>query len=204
MPLQNRVMPTGEIVAHPARGTLTGNRGILHRDDRTLGTARWRHRSWICCTLQWKSVRRPVMTGRKWTELFFLDEAVALAAGHRPCALCRRDAYTRFQSAWTAATGQQAKAPVMDAALHAARLRSDREQRRFTARLTSLPAGTFVLWQGHPHLVGESGLQAHAPGGYRIALAKTRGAEVVVLTPAPIVDVLRAGYQPALHDTAVI
>ena len=119
-------MPTGEIAAHPARGTLTGNRGILHRDDRTLGTARWTHKAWICCTLDWKGRRREVMSGRTWTELFFLDEAVALAAGHRPCATCRREAYRRFQAAWTAAMGTPARAPLLDAALHTARVNADR------------------------------------------------------------------------------
>ena len=204
MPLQNRVMPTGEITAHPAHGTLTGNRGILHNDDRTLGRARWTHKAWVCCTLDWKGRRRPVMTGRTWTELFFLDEAVALAAGHRPCATCRREAYTRFQAAWTAATGEAARAPSVDAALHAARVAPDRSQRHHTARLTALPAGTFVLWQDRPHLVGDAGLQAWSHAGYRLALSKTKGAEVIVLTPAPLVAVLQAGYVPLLHDTAVV
>ena len=204
MPLQNRVLPTQEIVADPARGTLTGNRGILHREDRTLGTARWTHKAWICCTLDWKGRRRTLMSGRKWTELFFLDEAVAFAAGHRPCATCRRAAYMRFQAAWTAAMGAPARAPIIDAALHAARVNPDRSQRRHTARLTALPAGTFVLWQDRPHLVGDAGLQAWTPAGYRLALPKTKGAEVIVLTPAPLVAVLRAGYGPALHDTAVV
>jgi len=92
VPLQNRVLPTGEIAAIPARGTLTGNRGIIHRDDKTLGTSRWSHHAWICCTLDWQGRKRPVMTGRNWTELFFLDESVAFAAGHRPCGYCRRSA----------------------------------------------------------------------------------------------------------------
>ena len=154
MPLQNRVLPTGEITAHPARGTLTGNRGILHRDDRTLGPARWTHKAWICCTLDWKGRRRAVMTGRTWTELFFLDEAVALAAGHRPCATCRRAAYRRFQTAWAAAFGTVPRGPAMDAALHAARVAPDKTQLRHSARLGTLPAGTFVLWHDRPHLVG--------------------------------------------------
>jgi hypothetical protein len=94
-PLQNRVLPTGEIVAHPARGTLTGNRGILHGADRTLGSRRWAHPHWISCTLTWKGIRRVPMTPGTWTELFFLDEAVALAAGHRPCACAQAAANLR-------------------------------------------------------------------------------------------------------------
>jgi len=105
VPLQNRVLPTGEIAAIPARGTLTGNRGIIHRDDKTLGTSRWSHHAWICCTLDWQGRKRPVMTGRNWTELFFLDESVAFAAGHRPCGYCRRAAYNAFVAAWDLAEG---------------------------------------------------------------------------------------------------
>ena len=92
-PLQNRVNPAGEIVADPARGLLMGNRGCLHRADRTLGTARWRSKLWICCVLEWRGVRRDPMPPGRWTALFFLDEATALAAGHRPCGYCRRPAY---------------------------------------------------------------------------------------------------------------
>ncbi|MGC1286245.1 MAG: hypothetical protein WA895_25305, partial [Streptosporangiaceae bacterium] len=92
-PLQNRVTPEGEIVADPARGTLMGNRGCLHRADRTLGVTRWRSKMWICCVLRWRDVRRDVMPPGRWTALFFLDEATALAAGHRPCGYCRRVAY---------------------------------------------------------------------------------------------------------------
>ena len=120
-PLQNRVLPTGDIVAIPARGTMTGNRGILHRPDKTLGAARWRHKAWICCTLDWQARRREVMAPNRWTELFFLDEAVALAAGHRPCAYCRRAAYLAFRAAWARASGATPKAPEIDATLHGAR-----------------------------------------------------------------------------------
>ncbi|MDG1861810.1 MAG: hypothetical protein P8J02_01095 [Yoonia sp.] len=115
MTLQNRVLPTGEIVADAGRGTLTGNRGILHREGRVLGTARWTHKAWICCVLDWQDRKREVMTGRNWTELFFLDEAVAFAAGHRPCGYCRRANYTRFAEAWAKAYGAPSKAPQMDA-----------------------------------------------------------------------------------------
>ena len=117
-PLQNRVLPTGEIVAIPARGTMTGNRGILHRPDKTLGRARWTHKAWICCVIDFRGRRRDVMGGRSWTELFFLDEAVAFAAGHRPCAYCRRPAYTAFKAAWDGAP----KATEMDRVLHLERL----------------------------------------------------------------------------------
>ena len=203
MPLQNRVLPTQDIVANTARGTLTGNRGILHRDDRTLSTARWSHKAWICCTLDWKGIRRSVMTGRKWTELFFLDEATAFAAGHRPCALCRRADYLRFRGAWAKATGAFASAADMDTALHAARITlGTRVQKRYSAPLKSIPRGTFILWQDRPHLVSASGLLAYAPDGYHSVLPYEKGAEVIVLTPAPLVAVISAGYCPATHGTA--
>jgi hypothetical protein len=105
VPLQNRVTPTGEIVAHPGRGLLMGNRGCLHGPDRRLHAARWRSKAWICCVLEWKGVRRDPMPPGRWTALFFLDEATALAAGHRPCAYCRRADFAAFAEAWRAAHG---------------------------------------------------------------------------------------------------
>lgn len=205
MPLQNRVLPTGEVVATRARGTLTGNRGILHREDRTLGTSRWTHKAWICCTLGWKGIRRSVMTGRTWTELFFLDEATAFAAGHRPCALCRRAEYDRFRLAWAQAHKSAARAPDIDAVLHAARIvPGTRNQQRWRAPLATLPPGTFVLLEHTPHLVGPDRLHTYSPDGYRPATCKAKGAEVIVLTPAPLVAVLQAGYTPALHETVLL
>src|SRR5215467_5512772 len=95
-PLQNRVLPTGEIVADPGRGMLMGNRGCIHNPDRTLGVTRWRTKMWICCVLEWRDWKRDVMPPGRWTALFFLDEATALSAGHRPCGYCRRDDHLWF------------------------------------------------------------------------------------------------------------
>src|SRR5690348_4015861 len=122
--LQNRVLPTGEIVADPARGLLMGNRGCLHRPDRHLAGVRWRSKLWICCTLTWRGVRRDPMPPGRWTALFFLDEATALAAGHRPCAYCRRADYLAYARAWGRATGMPDRpyAAEMDAALHGQRV----------------------------------------------------------------------------------
>ena len=104
MPLQNRVTPFGEIVVSSSRGCFTGNRGILHDPaTKTLLKRRWTTRAWICCTLDWKGVRRVPMARRSWTELFFLDEATAFAAGHRPCFYCRRDRAVAFRDAWAKA-----------------------------------------------------------------------------------------------------
>src|SRR5262250_2800892 len=106
MPLQNRVTPFGEIVAIPQRGLFTGNRGIIHDPaTRTLLNKRWATQTWLICSCEYKGRRREVMAGRSWTELFFLDEAIALAAGHRPCFACRRDAAQRFRDGWREAAG---------------------------------------------------------------------------------------------------
>ena len=192
MPLQNRVLPTGEIVAVAARGLFMGNRGILHDDGQRLGRARWKGKAWICCVLQFKGRKRPVMAPGSWTALFFLDEAVALAAGHRPCAECRRADYNAFRAAW----GGAAKAPEIDLILHEARLEG-RGQRRFLADGASLPDGCFVLSQGQPHLIWGALMRPYAPQGYGPGIPCPDGV-VPVLTPAPIVAVLRAGYRPKL------
>jgi hypothetical protein len=202
MPLQNRVLPTGEIVAIPDRGTLTGNRGIIHRADQTLGTPRWSHHAWICCTLDWQGRKRQVMTGRNWTELFFLDEAVALAAGHRPCGYCRREAYASFLTAWTTHADTRPKAPEMDKVLHAARIiPGTRTQRRHRAEVDTLPTGAMILHGGSAHLVLGDQLLCYGPDGYGPAVSRPRSGEVEVLTPAPILSVLQNGYQPQLHQS---
>ena len=202
MTLQNRVLPTGDIIADPARGTLTGNRGILHDDAQHLGTARWRHPHWISCVLEWNGTRRTPMTPGTWTELFFLDEAVAMAAGHRPCALCRRPAFRAFQAAWADGTGLPADAPSIDRALHAARVTRDRRQVRHDAPLSTLPDGTFILWQDRPHLVRRDRLHPWTPAAYGPPLPRPE-ATVTVLTPAPMVATLGAGYVPQIHPTAL-
>ena len=204
MPLQNTVTPGGEIIADPARGTLMGNRGILHDAQQRLGRVRWRHPNWICCLLAFKGRRREVMTPHRYTELFFLDEATALAAGHRPCCECRREDFRRFQAAWRRALGPDASAGAIDRALHRARVEPrTRRQIRFEAALDDLPDGTFVLLPDAPSplLVQGEWLHPWHPGGYRPPRERGSG-RATVLTPVPVIAVLRAGYQPVpLIDT---
>jgi hypothetical protein len=209
VPLQNRVTPTGDIVADPARGTLMGNRGILHDAGRRLGAARWRHRSWISCQLSFKGRRREVMARGRYTELFFLDEHTALAAGHRPCFECRREAFRAFQSAWRRAFGaaDDVRAAAMDRALHAARVDPrTRRQIRIEAALDDLPDGVFVLLGDAPLLpfltLGDC-LLPWRVDGYGCARPRPAAIRCSVLTPAPTVAVLRAGYLPARHPSAV-
>ena len=196
---QNRVTPRGEIVAHPARGTMMGNRGgRLHDADRRLGARRWASRAWICCEIAFRGRRRDVMGGG-YTELFFLDEAVALAAGHRPCAECRRAAFAAFRDAFAEAHGP-ARAPAIDAALHPARVRRDRSQLTARVAMAEVPAGAFVM-AGGPALVAGDAVLPWRPEGYGPPSPRPRG-EVEVLTPVPTLGALRAGYAPRLHPSA--
>jgi hypothetical protein len=199
MPRQNRIMPTGEVVVHPARGLFMGNRGILHDGAGQLGRARWRHPHWITCQIAFRGRTRPLMAPGAYTELFFLDEAVACAAGHRPCAECRRAEYRAYAAAWADVFGQTNAAGI-DRALHAARI-DGRGQRRHTAPAQGLPDGVMVLIADQPHLIRSGRALPFAPDGYGPPVALPHG-DVTVLTPAPSVAVMAAGWQPALHPSA--
>jgi len=197
MTLRNRVQPDGQITDAPMRGLFTGNRGILHVADKVMGDALWKHRAWICCTLDWQGRKRPLMSGRKWTELFFLDEAAAMAAGHRPCAYCRRENYNTFTDAW----GANVKAPQMDAVLHAARaVNGARRLQSHEADAAPLPAGTFVKTDGASLLTQDAALP-YTPAGYGAPQPRPTG-RVTVLTCPPMLDVMRGGYVPTLHPSA--
>jgi hypothetical protein len=211
MPLQNRVTPEGEIIATPHRGLLMGNRGgAFHLPDRTLGTRRWATRQWIACVLEFKCRHREVMQPNRYTELFFLDEATALAAGHRPCFECRRSHAERFAELWAKTHGgvERARAPAMDEVLHAERVDGERRKVTFRARRADIPSGAFVRYAMHgararAYLVIGHRLLAWDPGGYSALISPSAIAEEVeVLTPASIVAVLSAGYRPMLHPSA--
>lgn len=201
MPLQNRVQPTGEILAHPARGMFMGNRGRIHRPDRTLGAARWSLHAWLVCRTSFNGRQRRVW-GNSYTELFFHDEAVALAAGHRPCYECRREAFRLFQVAWRRAHGEPATATAMNRRMHADRVCPGRLQRRHDARLGKLPDFTFILNGGQPALVLQGRLHPFVPGGYLPPVPAEPDRVVTVLTPRSTVGVLRAGYRPAIGPLA--
>lgn len=207
MPLQNRVTPFAEIVADPARGRLMGNRGILHDQSKRLGRSRWRHKSWIICLLAFRGRHEEVMAPRRYTQLFFLDEAVALAAGHRPCAECRRAAYQSFAWAFSQALPGDVEPPRargIDAVLHRARVDPRSRQVRHRASLEGLPDGAFVLLERQPErawLVLGGHLFPWAAAGYQAPIPRPGGVEVEVLTPTPTIAVLRAGYRPLLHPS---
>jgi len=203
VPLQNRVTPTSELIAHPARGLLYGNRGCLH-DEAGRIRRRYHGRLWIACRLQFRGWRRsPLLQPGRFTELFFLDEATAFAAGHRPCALCRREDYVRFGEILRELHPSQRKAVEIDAQLHGERL-DGRAHRLHEAQLDDLPDGAFVLDGGRPHLVLGSELLRWTPAGYDERVHRPCCAAVLI-TPPSLVHVLRAGWQgavPLLHPTA--
>jgi len=197
MPLQNRVLATAEFVAHPARGLFMGNRGILHDHTKRIGRARWRHKAWIICELRHKDWHRQVMSPGQYTELFFLDEAVALAAGHRPCALCRRGAYDAFREA----AGLVGRAAEMDAQLHRERaVPRAFQQRRQLGDATQLPDGA-VIFDGGPKIILGKTLRAITPEGYETPSLRPTGT-VTVITPKTSLDALKGGYSPVLHGSA--
>lgn len=203
MPLQNRVTPAGEIVAAPWRGALMGNRGILHDDEGNLGAARWRHKNWVCCVTEFRGRHRAPMpppgSPTRYTALFFRDEACALAAGHRPCAECRNADWRRFKAAWLAAGLAVGKAADIDRALHTARVTRARQQVTHHAELASLPDGVFLTRpdaDDAPLLKWREHLWRWSSPGY-VNVGTRSGGTVRVLTPAPTVAVIRAGYAVA-------
>lgn len=201
MPLPNRVDPFGELFATSARGTLFGNRGgKFHRDDRTLGRRRHASRQWICCVLSFKDRQRNVW-GRYYTELFFLDEPAALAAGHRPCFECRRDEATDFALKFSG-SGVRASALEMDDALHAERL-DGRVKRRHRRKIDDLPDGVFITLSGNDAFaVREEHLLRWTPEGYADPQPRPVRREILMLTPPSIADVLARGYAPHWHESA--
>jgi hypothetical protein len=206
MARQNRVTPLGDLVADPARGLVYGNRGCLH-DGEGRVRRRYAVQRWIACRLEFKGRRRALMQPGRYTELFFLDEATAFAAGHRPCAECRRADYDRFVSLWAAHHRGERGADAIDRRLHEERLApATRLQRRHGAAYGDLPGGAFVLRGDAPWLVCGDALLRWSAGGYTEAVARPADAErAVVLTPPALVAVLREGWAgavPLVHPSA--
>jgi hypothetical protein len=201
MPLQNRVTPFGELVADPARGLFMGNRGgRMHDDARKLTARRFVSKQWICCVLDFKGRRRRVW-GNSYTELFFLDEVTALAAGHRPCFECRRADAIAFAEAWAVACERRMRAAQMDAILHAERL-DGRGKRTHRVNVNDLPDAAMIMFDGSAFAVRGDAMLRWSPAGYTERKARVIGATVDVLTPPAIVSVLTTGYRPHWHPSA--
>lgn len=203
MPLQNRVTPTGDIIATAHRGMFTGNRGIIHDPaTKTLLNRRWTSRAWLTCVCEFKGRRREVMGGRSWTELFFLDEATAFAAGHRPCFFCRRIEANRFRAAWEMGNGSShLRADDIDAVLHRERLEGRRKRLHpLAVPLLELPDGAMVQAGADSFLIAKGKAWTWSPAGYREAKGAIEAS--MLLTPPSTLRAFSAGYRPVLHRSA--
>lgn len=207
MPLQNRVNPFGGLDAVSARGAWLGNRGIIH-DDRKQIVAQWRTQAWITCELHFRGVHRSVFSPHTWSELFFLDEATAFAAGHRPCAYCRRPRYKEFKHAWCTANAGLLDQPdprvgVIDARLHAERVTRQGRKVTYATRFGDLPPGTFIARDDIACLVWRGRLFPWSHRGYGPSRpALDAGARVDVLTPKSVVALFGRGFCPQVHESA--
>ncbi len=206
MPLQNRVTPLGELIADPSRGLVYGNRGCLHDESGRI-RRRFNGKRWIACRFAFRGWHRsPLQQPGKFTELFFLDEATAFAAGHRPCALCRHEDYVRFTEVWSEVHPGAVGADAIDAQLHAERVDpATRGHRLHGAPFAELPDGAFVLEDGAPSLVLGTQLLEWTPAGYARRRPRPTRGEAVVITPLSLLDVWRRtseGAVPRLHPSA--
>jgi len=200
MPLKNRVDPYGQLHAVSSRGTLMGNRGRLHNTERQI-VRNWTIKSWITCALSFKERKRELMARNSYTELFFLDEPTAYAAGQRPCAECRRPAYKLFKAAWARVFHEHAElsANAIDNLLHAARLNDDGSQRTWIAKLSDLPDGSMIEHRGTCVLLWGGRQWCWSLAGYAPMLTTIpAGQEVTVLTPEPIVRLFAGGLAGTL------
>lgn len=204
MPLQNRVTPTGMIERDNAKGTFMGNRGVLHDSNKEL-KRQFKTKAWITCLLEFKGRKRELMTPKAYTELFFLDEVTAFAAGHRPCAECRRARYSEFRNAWMIANewdgGLTIRAPEMDEILHKERLEDDQKV-TWKSPLAELAHGTMFLSEGESYAVCDGKVLKWSFDGYCSADQQGFPENVDVLTPRSVVNVLAEGFRPEFHVSA--
>ena len=197
MPRRNRVTPLGGLIADPARGLVYGNRGCLH-DEAGRIRRRYAGRHWIACRLAYRGwVRRSLLQPGWFTELFFLDDATAMGAGHRACALCRREDYVRLTEIWRTIHPGGIGADAIDAQLHVERIDpATRAHRCHPAPFDRLPDGAFILLDQGPHVVRGRTLLRWTPGGYVAARPRPARGTAIVITPPSLVEVLRTGWDP--------
>lgn len=201
MPYQNRIDPYGRLHAVNERGSWVGNRGVLINDNRVI-VRPFRLQRWITCSLEFKERHRVVFTPKRWTELFFLDEATAMSAGHRPCAECRRERYKAFRTAWLGDNERKIRAEEIDAVMHAERELDQGGKKTFQAGLATLPNGTMIEVEDKPMLVWDSRLWLWSFAGYELLKTTIEATTLVtVLTPESSVTALRHGYVPQVHQS---
>jgi hypothetical protein len=207
MPLQNRVDPWGQLNAVSAKGALLGNRGILHDDQKQIVT-QWRSKSWITCQIEFKGRESLPFAPDSYSQLFFIDEATAFAAGHRPCAECRRERFNEFKAAWIEVNreliqGENPSIANIDKVIHAERVTEEKRKRTFVAQFGNLPAGTMIEVEGTPLLVWREKLLPWSFEGYgRSQASLPSSTSVQVLTPASVVRVFASGFTPQVHLSA--
>jgi hypothetical protein len=201
--LQNRVDPFGNLIRTPARGAWTGTRGVIHNDMQEI-TRPYKLKAWLTCKLEFKGRKRKVMSPERYTELFFLDEATAFAAGHRPCCECRRDDFDKFKSLWLAGNPEynfdkKTSIQKIDDVLHGERINKHKSKVTFEENFHNIPNGTFILYNENPFLVMNNQMFLWTPFGYakEISLPKTN--KLIILTPKSVVNTFNAGYSPQIH-----
>lgn len=205
MSLQNRIDPWGNLNRTSARGAWLGNRGILHNEKKEI-VAPWRHKAWIICNLEFKGRKREVFSANSYSELFFLDEATALSAGHRPCAECRRKRYTEFKTAWCNANAYGNMVPVsqIDKQLHSERAIRSGGKVTFEIEFSMLPEGAFIETGKTALLFWKEKLKRWSFEGYESFDYQPAPTEPVkVLTPFSTIQLLRSGFRPQVHETAM-
>lgn len=200
--LQNRVDPTGDIISTSARGTWMGNRGQLHNEHQQV-VRPFKLKAWLTCVLQFKDRHRRVMAPNRYTELFFMDEATAFAAGHRPCFECRRKDYGRFKAFWITGnrkTGFDMQTSIndIDKVLHKERIGKKGEKITYKEKIKDLPEGVFVLVDDKPYLVANNQLYLWTSFGYESPVALPEAEIITVLTPKSTVNAFKAGYKPQM------
>lgn len=204
---RNRVNPIGEIISTPARGNWLGNRGVIHNHDKEI-IRLFKHKAWIICQLSFKGRKRSIMTPDRWTELFFLDEATAFSAGHRPCFECRREDASRFKSSWIKGNPEfeltfKTRIGAIDEILQKDRMGTNGTKITYVETISMLPDGTFVLIDNEPHLVYKESLFRWTPFGYEAPLSRKNLSDVIVLTPRSVVNAFASGYLPTVHHSAL-
>ena len=200
MPRQNRVTPFGDLIAVTDRGLMFGNRGVLHDSEQRI-VRNSRGRRWIVCALEFRGRHREVMQPNRYTELFFLDEATALAAGHRPCAECRYRDYQHFRRCWASAHDELAEilpsADQIDARLHLDRVTTTGARKTYVDEIGALPDGVFIVRNDEPWLIRGKELLRWTPAGYDRQETRPSRGQMTVLTPRGTVRTIVAGYQPS-------
>lgn len=204
--LRNRVDPKGEIITTTARGSWMGNRGVIHNSEKQI-IRPFKHKAWITCQLSFKERRRVVMSPDRWTELFFLDEATAFSAGHRPCFECRRDHAIHFKKCWIEGNPEygfdlKTKIGLIDDIIHEQRINLRGQKVTYQADISTLPDGTFISIQNDHYVISGESLFQWSPFGYRGTLLKKNLSQAEVLTPSSVVNALACAYKASIHESA--